>query len=120
MADTASLPHEEVHEHEEVDQAAELADGEQTAVHEGSAEGDEFRQNGENVEEVEPHVEEQPWEAPELVVSSQHENFTLDKKEDHDQTIGLINNRNILCQFCHLLLIPEANAVKVNKNVHLI
>lgn len=48
-----------------------------------------------------------------LVPSEEHESFALDKKHDDDQTIGLPNNRHILCQFCEIILIPENNATKV-------
>lgn len=55
-----------------------------------------------------------------IVVSEKHETFSLDKKYDDDLTIGLPNNRHILCQFCEIILIPEGNATKVRHEVDLI
>jgi len=55
-----------------------------------------------------------------IVVSEKHQTFTLDKKYDDDETIGLPNNRHILCQFCEIILIPEGNATKIRMNCDLI
>ena len=46
-----------------------------------------------------------------------HADFHLSKKELDDQTVGLQNERHIICKFCKKVLIPEGLAVKVFKNV---
>lgn len=58
--------------------------------------------------------------AAKLVPTDAHTDFVLDKKEVDDATIGLPNDRHILCQFCEALLIPEGNATKVQLEVDLI
>jgi hypothetical protein len=55
-----------------------------------------------------------------LIVSEKHAAFSLDKKYDDDETVGLPNNRHILCQFCEIILIPEGRATKVRMDVDLI
>ena len=50
-------------------------------------------------------------------MSEDHENFELDKKIDDDQTVGLPNNKDILCANCNVLLIEEGVATKVLKPV---
>ena len=55
-----------------------------------------------------------------LVVSAAHEMFTLDKKVDDDETLGLPNNRNVVCEYCGIVLIPQGYATKVSNETHLI
>ena len=54
-----------------------------------------------------------------LVPSEAHEFFNLDKKEVDDMTIGMTNERHVLCQFCEIDLIPAGNAIKVYQEVDL-
>ena len=54
-----------------------------------------------------------------LVPTEAHEMFDLNKKEIDDATIGLPNDRHILCQFCKICLIPAGNATKVYQEVDL-
>eukprot|EP00347_Sterkiella_histriomuscorum_P005330 403357024 len=49
-----------------------------------------------------------------------HENFSLSKKEHDDQTIGLRNERHLVCTFCKKILVQQGNAIKVAKYVGLI
>ena len=53
-------------------------------------------------------------------MSEDHENFELDKKIDDDQTVGLPNNRDILCANCDVVLVEEGVATKVAKQVSII
>ncbi len=46
-----------------------------------------------------------------------HENFCLSKKDHDDATIGLRNDKNLMCPFCKNLIIPKGNAIKVEKYV---
>ena len=55
-----------------------------------------------------------------IVVSDAHLDFVLDKKEMDDPTVGQPNDRNLLCDFCQVLLIPEGAATKVLLDVDLI
>lgn len=55
-----------------------------------------------------------------LVVTDDHQDFVLDKKEIDDQTIGEPNERHILCEFCDAVIIPQGNATKVQLEVDLI
>jgi len=48
-----------------------------------------------------------------LVVTDDHQDFILDKKEIDDQTIGQPNDRHICCEFCDAVIIPAGNATKV-------
>lgn len=54
----------------------------------GGAEG-----RDEEVEEQEPEEEE----VGPLEISEAHENFTMDKKYEDDPTLGLPNNKHLLC-----------------------
>jgi len=76
--------------------------------------GDEGRD--EAVEEEEPEEEE----VGPLEISEAHENFTMDKKYEDDPTLGLPNNKHLLCQLCQVVIIPEMYAVKVKNEVDLI
>ena len=46
-----------------------------------------------------------------------HQGFSLSKKEQDDVTVGLPNQRHVVCTFCKRILIPEGCAFKVFKNV---
>ena len=107
-----------------IEDGAELAD-EEPEQDEGESEVQDAEEPGAPLEEM---VVEQPREAtpPEpfvpgpLVISEQHENFSLDKKMEDDPSIGYPNPRHIICQFCEVILIPDGNAVKVAKEINLI
>ena len=55
-----------------------------------------------------------------LIVSEEHENFYLEKKIEVDPSVGLPNNRHIICQFCEVIIIPESQATKVLLDVDMI
>ena len=50
-------------------------------------------------------------------IPESHENFCLSKKEHDDETVGLINPKNIVCSFCKKVLIPKGKAIKEVKYV---
>ena len=70
----------------------------------------------------EEESEEQPEEEEvgPLVISEAHENFVMDKKYEDDPTLGLPNNKHLLCQLCEVVIIPEMYAVKIKNEVDLI
>lgn len=35
-------------------------------------------------------------------IPDSHDNFSLSKKEQDDQTIGLVNPKPIVCKFCNI------------------
>ena len=72
--------------------------------------------------DIDEESEQPPKEEPvgPLVVSEEHENFTMDKKYEDDPTLGLPNNKHLLCQLCEVVIIPEMYAVKVKNEVDLI
>ena len=55
-----------------------------------------------------------------LEISEAHANFSLEKKIEADPTIGLPNNRHIICQFCEFIIIPESQATKCQLECDLI
>lgn len=61
-------------------------------------------------EEVESVVEP-------LFISEKHENFSLDKIVETDETLGMVNDRHILCEFCDIIILPEGTATKVKHEV---
>ena len=78
-----------------------------------------------NQRKVQKALEEQKIKEEEdrvrpLEVSEAHENFFLDKKIEVDPTVGLPNNKHIICQFCEVIIIPESQATKVSLDVNLI
>lgn len=52
-----------------------------------------------------------------LKIPESHAGFSLSKKEQDDMTVGLANDRHVICKFCKNILIPEGLACKVIKNV---
>lgn len=64
-------------------------------------------------EEVESVVEP-------LFISEKHENFSLDKIVETDETLGMVNDRHILCEFCDIIILPEGTATKVKHEVNLL
>ena len=54
------------------------------------------------------------------MISEAHENFQMDKKYEDDPTLGLPNNKHLLCPLCQVVIIPEMYAVKVKNEVDLI
>lgn len=52
-----------------------------------------------------------------LKIPESHAGFSLSKKEQDDMTVGLANDRHVICKFCKYILIPEGLAVKIVKNV---
>ena len=50
-------------------------------------------------------------------IPESHVGFTLSKKEKDDPSVGLPNERHVICKFCRNILIPEGQATKVFKNV---
>ena len=50
-------------------------------------------------------------------MSEEHANFSLSKSDLDDPTIGKVNKRHILCEFCKMILIPKGNAMKIAKSV---
>ena len=42
-----------------------------------------------------------------LRIPETHENFSLSKKEQDDQTIGLVNPRHLVCPFCKIIILPK-------------
>ena len=72
-------------------------------------------------DDLEESSEEPEEEEPgELIVSEAHENFVMDKKYEDDPTLGLPNNKHLLCQLCEVVIIPEMYAMKVKNEVDLI
>ena len=63
---------------------------------------------------------EEPEEVGPLEISEDHENFQMDKKYEDDPTVGLPNNKHLLCQLCDVVIVPEMYAVKVKNEVDLI
>ena len=43
-----------------------------------------------------------------LEISDAHRHFSLEKKIEPDPTVGLPNNRHIICPFCEVILVPES------------
>ena len=74
------------------------------------------------MDDDEEESEEQPVEEEvgPLVISEAHENFVMDKKYEDDPTLGLPNNKHLLCQLCEVVIIPEMYAVKIKNEVDLI
>jgi len=70
------------------------------------------------MEPEEEEVEEEEIIGP-LVVSEKHENFTLDKIQETDETLGLVNDRTILCKYFDIPILPPGTAVKVKHEVSL-
>lgn len=68
----------------------------------------------------ESEAPEEPEEVGPLVISDAHENFTMDKKYEDDPTLGLPNNKHLLCQLCDVVIVPEMYALKVKNEVDLI
>ena len=72
-------------------------------------------------EEMEPEMEPEPEEEEEvigpLVVSEKHENFTLDKIQETDETLGQVNDRTILCKYFDIPILPPGTAIKVKHEV---
>ena len=56
----------------------------------------------------------------ELEISEAHESFSMDKKYEDDPTLGMPNNKHLLCQLCEVVIIPEMFATKVKNEVDLI
>jgi hypothetical protein len=52
-----------------------------------------------------------------LVISEKHECFSLDKIVETDETLGMVNDRHILCDFCEIIILPEGSATKVKHEV---
>ena len=44
----------------------------------------------------------------------------MDKKYEDDPTLGLPNNKHLLCQLCEVVIIPEMYAVNVKNEVDLV
>ena len=80
--------------------------------------GDEDGEQEDDAEEEQAPPEEE--EVGPLVISEEHENFQMDKKYEDDPTLGLPNNKHLLCQLCQVVIIPEMYAVKVKNEVDLI
>ena len=55
-----------------------------------------------------------------LVISEAHANFSLDKKQTANDSIGEVNDRHIVCQFCEIIILPEGNAVKQHLDANFI
>ena len=72
-------------------------------------------------EEMEAEMEPEPEEEEEvigpLVISEKHENFTLDKIQETDETLGLCNDRMILCKYFDIPILPAGCAIKVKHEV---
>lgn len=52
-----------------------------------------------------------------LFISEKHECFSLDKIVETDETLGMVNDRHILCEFCDIIILPEGTATKVKHEV---
>jgi hypothetical protein len=52
-----------------------------------------------------------------LVISEKHECFSLDKIVETDETLGMVNDRHILCEFCDIIILPEGCCTKVKHEV---
>lgn len=52
-----------------------------------------------------------------LFISEKHECFSLDKIVETDETLGMVNDRHILCEFCDIIILPEGSCVKVKHEV---
>ena len=52
-----------------------------------------------------------------LKIPETHAGFQLSKKEQDDMTVGLPNERHVVCKFCKYILSPEGLSVKIVKNV---
>ena len=74
---------------------------------------------GEAEMEPEPEEEEEEEIIGPLVVSEKHENFTLDKIQETDETLGLVNDRTILCKYFDIPILPPGTAVKIKHEVSL-
>ena len=74
----------------------------------------------EDLEEDDRQLPELPEEVTPLVISEAHENFQMDKKYEDDPTLGLPNNKHLICQLCEVVIIPEMYSVKVKNEVDLI
>ena len=114
----------------EIDQpTAEDVDGEDDQQ---EAQDDGYDQDEEQEKERvdEPSVEEPATEeteddfltaaVEELEISELHETFSMDKKYEDDPTLGMPNNKHLLCQLCEVVIIPEMFATKVKNEVDLI
>ena len=55
-----------------------------------------------------------------LQIGEAHQNFYLEKKIEADMTIGLPNNRHIVCKFCEVIIVPEGQATKEMIDVDLV
>jgi len=55
-----------------------------------------------------------------LFISEKHECFSLDKIVETDETLGMVNDRHILCEFCDIIILPEGTATKVKHEVNLL
>ena len=84
---------------------------------EGAPNDDE--EEGEAEMEPEPEEEEEEEIIGPLVVSEKHENFTLDKIQETDETLGLVNDRTILCKYFDIPILPPGTAVKIKHEVSL-
>ena len=89
----------------------ELDMGDMSSVHQSAVDRMEMEmQMSEAAESVESIVEP-------LVISDKHEHFSLDKIVETDETLGMVNDRHILCDFCEIIILPEGSATKVKHEV---
>merc|ERR1712166_882498 len=77
-------------------------------------------------DEMEPMQEEEEEEEEEeevigpLVVSEEHENFSLDKIQESDETLGAVNEQTILCKYFDIPILPPGTAVKIKHEFYLL